>query len=117
LYLDDSLPVAFNITTVAVANGQYQGGGIRIVPEADIEDGLAEITSVERVSLAEVLANLRSSIRAGSTHTPRSATGARRACARRHPHGLDSWWEGDFSGVVDPVRQAPGFGCRVAKWH
>jgi YegS/Rv2252/BmrU family lipid kinase len=58
LYLDDSLPAVFDITTAAVANGQYQGGGIRIAPEAAIEDGLADITLVERVSLAEVAANL-----------------------------------------------------------
>jgi len=58
LYLDDSRPAAFDMTTAAVANGQYQGGGIRIAPEADIEDGLADVTVVERVSLAEVAANL-----------------------------------------------------------
>ena len=58
LCLDDSPPAAFDITTAAVANGQYQGGGIRIAPEADIQDGLADITVVERVSLAEVAANL-----------------------------------------------------------
>jgi diacylglycerol kinase (ATP) len=58
LFLDESPPVTFNTTTVAVANGQYQGGGIRIAPEASLEDGLAEITVVERVSLAEVAANL-----------------------------------------------------------
>jgi len=54
----DSPPVGFTITTAAVANGQYQGGGIRIAPEASLEDGLADITLVERVSLAEVAANL-----------------------------------------------------------
>ena len=58
LSLDDALPAAFDITTAAVANGQYQGGGIRIAPEAAIEDGLADITVVERVSLVEVAANL-----------------------------------------------------------
>ncbi|MGP8245066.1 MAG: diacylglycerol/lipid kinase family protein [Bryobacteraceae bacterium] len=58
LRLDDSPPAAFDITTAAVANGQYQGGGIRIAPEAVIDDGLADITVVERVSLAEVAAHL-----------------------------------------------------------
>jgi len=58
LCLGDSSPAAFDITTAAVANGQYQGGGIRIAPEADLQDGLADITVVERVSLAEVVRNL-----------------------------------------------------------
>jgi diacylglycerol kinase (ATP) len=58
LCLDDSFSATFDITTAAVANGQYQGGGIRIAPEAAIDDGLADITVVERVSLAEIVANL-----------------------------------------------------------
>jgi len=58
LRLDDSPPAAFDITTAAVANGQYQGGGIRIAPQAAIDDGLADVTVVERVSLVEVAANL-----------------------------------------------------------
>ena len=58
LSLDDGPPATFDITTAAVANGQYQGGGIRIAPEATLDDGLADITVVERVSLAEVAANL-----------------------------------------------------------
>jgi diacylglycerol kinase (ATP) len=58
LCLDDSFSGTFDITTAAVANGQYQGGGIRIAPEAEIDDGLADITVVERISLAEVVANL-----------------------------------------------------------
>jgi YegS/Rv2252/BmrU family lipid kinase len=59
LRLDDSQAALFDSTTVAVANGEYQGGGIRIAPGASIEDGRADITVVERVSLTEVAANLR----------------------------------------------------------
>ena len=58
LWLDDAFSATFDITTAAIANGQYQGGGIRIAPEAALEDGLADVTVVERVSLAEVAANL-----------------------------------------------------------
>jgi len=58
LRLDDAAPAAFEITTAAAANGQYQGGGIRIAPEAVLDDGLADVTVVERVSMAEVAAHL-----------------------------------------------------------
>jgi YegS/Rv2252/BmrU family lipid kinase len=58
LYLDDAPLGRFDVTTVAVANGQYQGGGIRIAPEAALDDGLADVTMVERVGLAEVAAHL-----------------------------------------------------------
>jgi diacylglycerol kinase (ATP) len=58
LSLDGGPPAAFDITTAAAANGQYQGGGIRIAPQAVLDDGLADVTIVERVSLAKVAANL-----------------------------------------------------------
>ena len=58
LWLDDAAPVEFNATTVALANGRYHGGGILIAPQAAIDDGLIDVTLVERASLAEVAANL-----------------------------------------------------------
>lgn len=58
LRLDDGAPAKFEITTAAVCNGQYQGGGIRIAPEAVLDDGLADVTVVERVSLGEVARRL-----------------------------------------------------------
>ncbi len=48
----------FDIITAAVANGQFQGAGIRVAPEAALDDGLADVTVVESVSLAEVLRRL-----------------------------------------------------------
>ncbi|MGA2268714.1 MAG: diacylglycerol kinase family protein [Bryobacteraceae bacterium] len=59
LWMDDAPPVEFHATTVAVANGRYQGGGILIAPQAAIDDGLADITLVERVGVSEAAANLR----------------------------------------------------------
>jgi YegS/Rv2252/BmrU family lipid kinase len=59
LWLDDASPVEFQATIVALANGRYQGGGILIAPQAAIDDGLVDVTLVERVGLAEVAANLR----------------------------------------------------------
>jgi YegS/Rv2252/BmrU family lipid kinase len=59
LWLDDAGPTEFHATTVALANGRYHGGGILIAPQAAIDDGLLDITLVERAGLAEVAANLR----------------------------------------------------------
>jgi diacylglycerol kinase (ATP) len=56
--VDDGPAMRFDITTAAVCNGQYQGGGIRIAPEALPGDGLADVTVVERVSLGEVVRRL-----------------------------------------------------------
>jgi len=59
LWLDDAAPAEFCATTVALANGRYHGGGILIAPQAAIDDGLIDVTLVERAGLAEVAANLR----------------------------------------------------------
>jgi diacylglycerol kinase (ATP) len=58
LRLDDIPASEFDITTAAVANGRFQGGGIQIAPEAALDDGLADITVVERVSAFEVARRL-----------------------------------------------------------
>ncbi len=45
-------------TVVAVANGQYFGGGMRIAPEASLESGHFDIVVVDGMSKPEILANL-----------------------------------------------------------
>ncbi|MBU0483402.1 MAG: diacylglycerol kinase family lipid kinase [Proteobacteria bacterium] len=42
----------------AIANGQYHGGGMRIAPDAKVDDGRLRITVVGDLSLPEVLLNL-----------------------------------------------------------
>jgi diacylglycerol kinase (ATP) len=58
IQLDNGPEQAYEITTAAIANGQYQGGAIRIAPEALPNDGLADLTIVQRVTLREVAARL-----------------------------------------------------------
>ncbi len=43
---------------VAVANGQYHGGGMRVAPGADLSDGLFQITLIGDLNLAQVFWNL-----------------------------------------------------------
>jgi YegS/Rv2252/BmrU family lipid kinase len=58
LRLDDGSPAEYWMTTLAIANGQYQGGGIRIAPDAELTDGLLNVTLVQRIGLAEVARNV-----------------------------------------------------------
>ena len=58
IQLENGPEQAYDITTAAIANGQYQGGAIRIAPEALPNDGLADLTIVQHVSLGEVAARL-----------------------------------------------------------
>ena len=54
LQLDQDPPIQASMTTLAIANGQYQGGGIRIAPDADLTDGLLNVTLVSEIGLGEV---------------------------------------------------------------
>lgn len=40
---------------VAIANGQYYGGGIRIAPQADLKDGLLDILIVQDMTTAKIM--------------------------------------------------------------
>jgi diacylglycerol kinase (ATP) len=58
LRLDDAPAVRFQAATIALANGRFQGGGLLMAPRAAFDDGLIDVTLVERTGLLEVAANL-----------------------------------------------------------
>jgi YegS/Rv2252/BmrU family lipid kinase len=51
---------ALSITTLAVANGQYFGGGMRVAPQADPSDGLLDVTVWSGYGLADFALKSRS---------------------------------------------------------
>jgi YegS/Rv2252/BmrU family lipid kinase len=52
MILDDGEPTETRITTVAVANGQYFGGGMWFAPEASPDDGLFDVVTIGEASPA-----------------------------------------------------------------
>jgi YegS/Rv2252/BmrU family lipid kinase len=44
LSLDGGPPMPLTVTNVAVANGQYFGGGMRVAPKAELDDGFFDVT-------------------------------------------------------------------------
>lgn len=56
--IDDHAPREYTVWNVAVANGQFHGGGMRVAPDALIDDGLLHVTVIGDLSLGEVFANL-----------------------------------------------------------
>ena len=52
---DDGDPVDMMIHTVAVANGQYFGGGMRIAPDADPGDGLFDVVALGDMSRRDMM--------------------------------------------------------------
>jgi YegS/Rv2252/BmrU family lipid kinase len=58
LKVDDTFEGEVFVWNVAVANGQYHGGGMRVAPGASVDDGSLDVTVVGDLSLAGVFRNL-----------------------------------------------------------
>ena len=53
LRLDGGEPRELSITALAVANGQYFGGGMRVAPAAEMDDGVLDVTIWRGFTLAD----------------------------------------------------------------
>ena len=58
LRVDDTFDEILDINTVAVCNGCYFGGGMKIAPEAKPDDGLLDIIVVRHASVFQILKGL-----------------------------------------------------------
>ena len=58
LKIDDKFDEKMVCWQIAVANGQYHGGGMRVAPDAKIDDGRLRVTVIGDLSLPEVFVNL-----------------------------------------------------------
>ncbi|MGD9106958.1 MAG: diacylglycerol kinase family lipid kinase [Desulfobacterales bacterium] len=56
--IDDGFEQEFTVWNVAVANGRYHGGGMRVAPDASVYDGLLNVTVIGDLTLPEVFLNL-----------------------------------------------------------
>lgn len=46
----DTKEVKIKNTLLAIANGRYYGGGMRVAPDADLQDGLLDICAIDRLN-------------------------------------------------------------------
>jgi diacylglycerol kinase (ATP) len=56
---DDKDTVDVTINTVAIANGRYFGGGMKIAPDAQLDDGLFDVVAMGDLGLRELIMNSR----------------------------------------------------------
>jgi YegS/Rv2252/BmrU family lipid kinase len=56
--VDEGLPQDVTIMNIAVANGQYHGGGMQVAPDARVDDGIFHITVISDLSLPEIFWHL-----------------------------------------------------------
>ena len=52
-------PEAFTITNVAIGNGCYHGGGMHPCPRAVLDDGLLEVTAIDRLNMFELVRDIK----------------------------------------------------------
>jgi YegS/Rv2252/BmrU family lipid kinase len=55
--LDDEKPFEQKVVNVAVANGQYFGGGMHVAPEASVDDGLFDVVTLGDFTTWQTIAN------------------------------------------------------------
>ena len=79
LRLDDQEPEEVTLQTVAVANGQFFGGGMRIAPQAQLDDGVFDVVTLGPLTLLELLSRMRHVYRGTHVELP----GVRLQRARR----------------------------------
>jgi len=58
LKVDDVFDGEVNVWNIAVANGQYHGGGMLVAPGAQVDDGLFHVTVIGDLTLPQVFLNL-----------------------------------------------------------
>jgi diacylglycerol kinase family enzyme len=76
------------VTTLAVANGRYFGGGMMVAPEAKLDDGLLHVTIWSGFTLADFV--LKSGAMYDGSHTKLKGTTTRTArSVRLEPGGSE----------------------------
>lgn len=50
----DSKEIKIKNTLLALANGRYYGGGMKVAPDADLQDGLLDICAIDKLSRAKM---------------------------------------------------------------
>jgi diacylglycerol kinase (ATP) len=54
---DGGSPIELTANTVAVANGRYFGGGMKVAPDAELDDGAFDVVAIGDVGKADLLFN------------------------------------------------------------
>ena len=65
------------INTVAIANGKYFGGGMKVAPDAELDDGVFDVVSIGDMTFGEIVKNSRRIYQ--GTHLSSEKVSARRA--------------------------------------
>lgn len=70
----DGKKLSEQVFLIAIANGKYYGGGMKVAPDADIQDGYFDICVVKHVSKLTVIKLLKTFVNGEHTKHPRVDT-------------------------------------------
>jgi diacylglycerol kinase family enzyme len=102
---DTAGAVDMTVSTVAVANGRYFGGGMFVAPDAELDDGQFDVVALGDLGMGELLLNSRR-IYAG-THLKMNKVSSRRAkVVHAAPASSDQTVELDVDGETPGVLPA-----------
>jgi len=58
IFIDRAAVIDAKVTSVAIGNGKYQGGGMMMCPRAVMDDGLLDVTLIHFLRVPELIRNL-----------------------------------------------------------
>jgi diacylglycerol kinase (ATP) len=88
---------------VAVANGPYYGGGMKIAPQARMDDGLFDVCLIQEVSKAELIREFPKVFRGTHTRHPAVLIRSGRMVKISGPDSEDVFADGELAGHLPAV--------------
>ncbi|MGH9778475.1 MAG: diacylglycerol/lipid kinase family protein [Candidatus Acidiferrales bacterium] len=98
--VSDSEEFSGEVMWVAVANAPNYGGGLRIAPEARLDDGVLDICIIEPISPVGVLQLYRRMRRGEHLKLPRVRYFRASRVQLRAPEGAELWGDGELVGKL-----------------
>ena len=100
LILDDRRKYLQRVWNVAIANGQYHGGGMWVAPEARIDDGLLDVILIKGMPVSSILRHLPKLYNGRMGQVPGVLRGVARRVRVLRPKGLGLDIDGEALGCL-----------------
>lgn len=72
--IDDSRRIEISSNLIVIANGRFAGGGMKLAPQAELEDGLLDVIMTDRATRLDVIRELPRIRRGGYLKNPKVIT-------------------------------------------
>ncbi len=99
--IDGGQPITGRMCLVAVANGQYFGGGMRIAPDAAMDDGIFDVVIIADITKPDLLVNIPKVYKGTHTTHPKISFYHGREIAIRSSEGATVDLDGEQPGRAD----------------